>query len=97
MFGAIFGDVVGSVYEFNNVKTKNFKLLTEGSYFTDDTVMTVALADALVVVERALSVECDIYIDIVALRCAVPLTNNERCEVYGLSRLLRAAKQGECA
>ena len=47
MFGAIFGDIVGSVYEFNNVKTKDFKLLTEGSYFTDDTVMTVALADAL--------------------------------------------------
>ena len=47
MFGAVFGDIVGSIYEFDNVKSKSFELLTEGSYFTDDTVMTVALADAL--------------------------------------------------
>lgn len=47
MRGAIFGDIVGSVYEFNNVKTKDFTLFTEGSYFTDDSVMTLALADAL--------------------------------------------------
>lgn len=47
MIGAIFGDIVGSVYEFDNVKTTEFELFSEGSYFTDDTVMTVALADAL--------------------------------------------------
>ena len=48
MYGAIIGDVVGSIYEFHNVKTKEFAWLTEKSHFTDDTVMTVAVADALI-------------------------------------------------
>ncbi len=47
MIGAIFGDVVGSVYEFHNIKTKEFELFTDRCEFTDDTVMTVAVADAL--------------------------------------------------
>jgi ADP-ribosylglycohydrolase len=47
MFGAIVGDIVGSVYEFNNIKTKDFPLFGERCDFTDDTVMTVAVANAL--------------------------------------------------
>ena len=47
ILGAIIGDVVGSIYEFNNIKTKEFKLFTSGSTFTDDTVMTLAVASAL--------------------------------------------------
>ena len=47
MLGAIYGDIVGSVYEFNNIKTKEFALFCKGSDFTDDTVMTVAVANAL--------------------------------------------------
>ncbi len=47
MIGAIFGDVVGSVYEFYNIKTKEFALFNDCCYFTDDTVMTLAVADAL--------------------------------------------------
>ena len=47
MLGAIIGDIIGSVYEFNNVKTKDFPLWTDASHFTDDTVCTVAIADAL--------------------------------------------------
>ncbi|MBE6595433.1 MAG: ADP-ribosylglycohydrolase family protein [Ruminococcaceae bacterium] len=47
MLGAVFGDVVGSVYEFHNIKTKEFPLFGEGCFFTDDTVMTVAVAEAL--------------------------------------------------
>ena len=47
MYGAIIGDIVGSCYEFNSVKTKDFELFPEGSTFTDDTVMTVAVASAL--------------------------------------------------
>ena len=47
MLGAIIGDVVGSVYEFNNIKTKDFPLFTSDCRFTDDTVMTVAVADAI--------------------------------------------------
>ena len=47
MLGAIIGDVVGSVYEFDNIKTKDFPLFRSECRFTDDTVMTVAVADAI--------------------------------------------------
>lgn len=47
MYGAIIGDIIGSVYEFNNIKTKDFPLFTSSNRFTDDTVMTVAVADAV--------------------------------------------------
>lgn len=47
MFGAIVGDIVGSVYEFNNIKTKDFRLFDPHCHFTDDTVMTFAIAEAL--------------------------------------------------
>lgn len=47
MLGAIAGDVIGSVFERNNVKTKDFPLFSAGSCFTDDTMLTVALAEAI--------------------------------------------------
>ena len=47
LLGGIIGDIVGSVYEFNNIKTKDFPLFSERSSYTDDTVMTIAVADAL--------------------------------------------------
>lgn len=47
MLGAIIGDIVGSRFEFNNHKSKEFELFTEDCYFTDDTVMTLAIAKAL--------------------------------------------------
>ncbi len=47
MLGAIVGDIVGSVYEWNNIKTKDFPLFREDCTFTDDTVMTCAVAEAL--------------------------------------------------
>ena len=47
MLGAIIGDVVGSVYEWNNIKTKDFALFRDDCFFTDDTVMTIATAEAL--------------------------------------------------
>lgn len=48
MFGASIGDVVGSRWEFNNIKTKDFELFGKGCYTTDDTVMTCAVADILI-------------------------------------------------
>lgn len=45
--GAIIGDIVGSVYEFNNIKTKDFPLFRKDCFFTDDTVMTIAVAEAI--------------------------------------------------
>lgn len=48
MLGAITGDIIGSVYEFDSQKPEyNFSLFTENSFFTDDTVLTVALADSI--------------------------------------------------
>lgn len=47
MFGAIIGDIVGSVYEWNNIKTKEFPLFRDDCFFTDDTVMTCAVAEAI--------------------------------------------------
>ena len=49
MYGAILGDIIGSPYEFdqNNIKTTEFELFSERSEFTDDSIMTLAVAEAL--------------------------------------------------
>lgn len=47
MLGAIIGDIVGSPYEFNNTSNPRFPLFSERSSFTDDTICTVAIADAI--------------------------------------------------
>jgi ADP-ribosylglycohydrolase len=47
MLGAIAGDIIGSVYEGNPIKTKDFPLFCPESCFTDDTVLTVAIAQAI--------------------------------------------------
>lgn len=47
MFGAIIGDIVGSRFEFDNCKSKEFELFTNTCDYTDDTVMTLAVAKAL--------------------------------------------------
>ena len=48
MYGAILGDIIGSPFEFDRGdKTKDFDLFTKGCAFTDDSVMTVAVAEAL--------------------------------------------------
>lgn len=57
MLGAIYGDIVGSVYEFNNIRTKNFELFSEKSKFTDDTVMTLAVANALVKFDEVMKID----------------------------------------
>lgn len=47
MLGAIIGDIVGSVYEFNNTFEYDFPLFSEDGSFTDDTTCTIAIADAI--------------------------------------------------
>lgn len=47
MIGAIAGDIIGSVYEWDNIKTTDFPLFGKGCRFTDDTVLTVAIADSI--------------------------------------------------
>jgi ADP-ribosylglycohydrolase len=47
MIGAIAGDIIGSVYEFGVTKSKEFPLFSPGSRYTDDSVLTVAVAQAI--------------------------------------------------
>jgi len=47
MFGAVIGDIAGSRFERHNIKTKEFELFTRRCHFTDDTVMSVAIAKAI--------------------------------------------------
>ncbi len=52
MIGSICGDVIGSVYEWHNVKNEDFMLFGRDSRFTDDAVMTAAVADKLLCCEN---------------------------------------------
>ena len=47
MLGAIIGDIVGSRFEFNNIKTKDFEFMPDSCFFTDDSVLTIAVAKAI--------------------------------------------------
>jgi len=51
LLGAIIGDIAGSRFEFNNVKTKDFDFLSHACEFTDDSVMTLAVAKAVLEAE----------------------------------------------
>lgn len=47
MLGAMIGDIVGSRFEWSNIKTKDFEFFADNCFFTDDTVMTAAVAKAI--------------------------------------------------
>lgn len=47
MLGSIIGDIVGSIYEFNNIKTKSFPLFSPEMEYTDDSILSLATADWL--------------------------------------------------
>ena len=47
LYGAIIGDIVGSRFEFNNWRSKDFQIFSEDNFFTDDTLMTLAVAVGL--------------------------------------------------
>ena len=47
MLGAIVGDIVGSIFEWDNKKTTKFPLFSPKCHYTDDTILTIALADAI--------------------------------------------------
>jgi|GEM_PF-128609 len=51
MLGAIIGDIVGSRFEFNNHRSKEFELFTDECFVTDDSIMTLAVAKALMETE----------------------------------------------
>ena len=47
MIGAIAGDIIGSVYEFNSIKSIDFPLFSVNSTCTDDSILTIAIADCI--------------------------------------------------
>lgn len=47
MKGAIIGDIIGSIYEYNNIKTKDFPLFQDKCFYTDDSIMTIAIAQGI--------------------------------------------------
>ena len=55
MYGAMIGDIVGSKYEFDNIKTKEFPVFSQGCDYTDDSVMTAAVAKAILLSREAQS------------------------------------------
>ena len=52
MIGAIIGDIVGSRFEFNNHRSKDFELFTDECQVTDDSIMTIAVAKAIMETEK---------------------------------------------
>ena len=56
MIGALIGDIVGSRFEFNNHKSKEFELFTEDCRVTDDSIMTLAVAKAIMETEKIIAV-----------------------------------------
>ena len=48
MIGAIIGDIVGSRFEFDETPSEGFKLFTDTCDYTDDTICTIAIADAII-------------------------------------------------
>ena len=59
MIGAIIGDIVGSRFEFNNHRDKNFELFTEECFVTDDSIMTLAVAKAIMETEKIVKPSID--------------------------------------
>ncbi len=59
MIGSIIGDIVGSKYEFNNTFDYNFPLFDKGCNFTDDTICTIAVADAILNAEDGMPTDRD--------------------------------------
>ena len=59
MIGAVIGDIVGSRFEWHNHRSKDFEFFTEKCFFTDDSVMTIAVADAIMKADGDLSVLSD--------------------------------------
>lgn len=71
--GALIGDTIGSVYELNNIKTTDFPLFSRKSNYTDDSIMTMAVASWLVNTDRSLSALEDTLVDFASRNPYPPL------------------------
>ncbi|NLD17504.1 MAG: ADP-ribosylglycohydrolase, partial [Tissierellia bacterium] len=64
MLGAIVGDVVGSRFEFNNHRSKDFELFVNSCEATDDSIMTIAIGKALVETDKEFEVIDEEYLEL---------------------------------
>ena len=88
MFGAVLGDIIGSPYEFDRGnKSKKFPLFTEESHFTDDTVMTIAVAEACEIIRWRVDEMSDDEIRKVFVDCLQKWGNKYPDAGYGLKFL----------
>ena len=55
MFGALVGDIIGSAFEFNNVKSKEFSFFNKTTRFTDDSVLTLAVSNYFLKFNKSLN------------------------------------------
>lgn len=89
MLGAIIGDIVGSKYEFNNTLDYDFEMFAEGSDFTDDSICTVAVADAIL---KGKTYKDACWSGVVAiLRQREAMADDSRCGFILIIRSLMAA------
>jgi ADP-ribosylglycohydrolase len=63
MLGAMVGDIVGSRFEFNNHRSKDFELFSDGCFATDDSIMTLAVAKAIMEADKIASRDNPKYCD----------------------------------
>lgn len=87
MLGAIIGDIVGSRFEFNNHRDKKFELFTKNNFFTDDTVCTCAIANALLEYD-ALNTKTDnklfdLVVENLQKYCRIFTNRGYGCSFYG--------------
>lgn len=61
MLGAIIGDIVGSRFEFNNHRSKEFELFADGCFVTDDSIMSLAVAKAIMETEKSIEPSVSSY------------------------------------
>ena len=85
MLGAIVGDTVGSIYEFNNTKDYNFEIFTNRSGYTDDTIMTMAVAYWLLKDPEHKYETLEEAMVTFAKNCHVQTVVMVRCSIYGSS------------
>lgn len=94
MYGAILGDIVGSPYEFdcNNYKGKDFPLFSQRSEFTDDTVMTLAVARALLDTrgQDDITIKAALVREMQRLGRAIPTRATVRGSISGCMRMIRS-------
>jgi len=64
MLGAIVGDIVGSRFEFDNYRKKDFELFTDRSFVTDDTIMSISIGKAIMETEKENTEKTDAYYEL---------------------------------